>query len=283
DSYYDTYEEKLGTVSQATKNYLGSYLADMSTLKGKALDIIDGKKVINFFKLSPQDREELYKLHRNRSYVKSYTDENGELKKGLSYSYDANGEIEVDESNKPIVNISEDASTEAQVAYYLNNMDNSFVSSGNIDSDLFYDTIDNIDREYGREEAIKFLELNAYIGFKKDFWDNLGKSNGIIAKLRKARTPENSSDITQLINTITENNRKLRSILRLYQRKNSPTEISVEDMSATSRDTVKTIQEVLSSKYNEARKYITEIEDKPEENLVEGVSSANDSYINELK
>src|SRR5690606_30824088 len=152
--------------------------------------------------------------------------------------------------NNPLVNISEDASTEAQVAYDLNNMDNSFEADNNVDSDLFYNTIDNIDREYGREEAIKFLELNAYVGFKKDFWDNLGKSNGIIDKLRKARTPENSSEITQLINTITENNRKLRSILRLYQRKNSPTEISVEDMPETSRDTVKTIQEVLSAKYN---------------------------------
>ena len=281
NEYYQKLDERYAQLSQPTRDFLGNYYADMGALKQAAFTMVGKKQVLNFQNLSPQQRVDFFEMHKKRNNAKSYTDQNGELKKGLTYQRDTEGNIEMDENGRPVITIDmEKASDAAIVAYEMNNMDSSF--EGDTEGaqqalERFYTMLEEVQNTHGREEALKFLEMNAYMGFSNEFWDQLGGSGSIVEGLRQAREedPESWGEISDLINQITEKNHKLKSILRLYQKKNSPAEIDAQDMSESARDEVKSLQESLSTLYRDANRYLPETEGS--ENI--GESSANNAYV----
>lgn len=284
--YYDRLNERYENLSQPTRDFLSDYYADMGNLKQTAFTFVGDRQVLNFQNLSPQQRVDFFEMHKKRNNAKSYTDQNGILKQGLSYQYGPEGDILVDEKGRPVVAIDmENASNEAIVAYEMNQMDSSY--EGNTEGaekalETFYSMLSQVQEEQGREEALKFLEMNAYMGFSNEFWDQLTGSTGIVDSLRQAReeNPENWYEVSELINNITEKNHRLKSILRLFQKKNSPSEIDANDMSESARDEVKSLQETLSSLYNDASKYLPQ---QGEQTTDIGESFANESYIKHIK
>lgn len=284
--YYDNYEKSLKEkgIQQVTKDVLGSIQASMAVLKAKAIEVTeDGKEILNFQNLSPADREEFYALHRYRLAQKSYTNERGELKSGLVYVYDNEGNIQKDEKGKPVIELSKTKipSEDAIVAYDINILDKDYdEQKGEQSLDLFYKRISEVDNEFGREEALNFLKLNAYLGFSDKFWESLNNPNSLMNKLEAVR--ETNPEVGEIIEKITELNSKMRGILRLYQKKNNPSETSTEDMDQVSRDTVKEIQESLTYQYRKASAYVKNVEDAQTDNEVEASSDANEAYLNDL-
>lgn len=285
EEYYTEYEKSLGKLSEPTKRYLGSYNADMSALRGKALEKVGGREILNFQNLSFSDREHLKNIQRDRAYKKSYIDPNGNLKKGLEYVRDENGDISKDENGGYKVKYQEgvEPSESAIIAYEINNIDSSYNSEElEKNNEVFYENLSRIDKEFGREEALNFLKLNAYISFTQDFWDSLSENKSLLERLKDARdnSPENYDEISDIINNITDTNIRLRSILKVHQQKNNPTEIDVQNMDSVEMDTIKTLQESLSRYYSKASQFLEKTDDDAEQ---VGVSEVNESYLNDLE
>ena len=291
DSYYEEYENKMeaANINDVTKQELSNYLSDISALKKKAYRKEGDVTVLDFNSLSESDKIRLSDLHKRRKMMKSYTDESGELKPGLKYNR-VNGELEIDPvTRQPVVGIL-DASRlteESIIALDINKLDREFTNEqAKQGAKLFFDTLDRIDAEEGREAAIKFLEANSYTTLSQDFWDNLGAGNGIVTRLEALREqrPEMADEITNTIFNIKVFTFKIKNIIKLHNRKNNPSEVEVELMSTTAKDSVKQLQKSLREDIRIANQLLGDFEtESQDEGLLTGVSEVNESYRKELR
>ena len=294
--YYEEYEKRLAdnNISEPTTKFLASYYSEISDLKKKATSTVNGKEIVNYSLLSEADLEKLQQINANRKAYKSYTNEIGELKDGLEYRTE-NGLLYLDENNQPEVIVQENASDNAKIAVDLNRLDTlsreefakkeGTKNDEKVLPDAFVDMLNEIDATNGREAAIKFLNVNSYMGFSSEFWNGLGAGTSFISKLRSAKetNPEDSDTIDKYIEDIVQTNAKMKGILKLYASKNNPSEISTERMSDTVMKSVKALQESLTTLYRDASKYTKDNGESEEAPQVTGVSSANDAYITALE
>lgn len=144
----------------------------------------------------------------------------------------------------------------------------------------FYDLIQEIDDTRGREEAIKALNMNSFIGFKEEFW-NRPASDDLTVLLENAKNsnPADTLEIQDIIDQIETNRASIRAILKLWAKKGNPSEIS-QDITQASKDNIRDYQELLESAYEKSRKYVNR-EFTNEESL--GVSEANETFEKELR
>lgn len=297
DSYYTEYEAKMqkAGISEVTKQELSNYLSDVSALKKKAYREEGGVLVLDYNSLSEYDKIKLADLHKRRKLMKSYTDESGEIKPGLKYSR-VNGELEIDpKTRQPVVLVMDSSKlTDAsQIALDLNKLDSEFENKAEKDNaKLFYDTLDKIDKEEGREAAIKFLENNAYTSLSQEFWEKLNIEGDIESRIKEmiAEKPELAREATNILFNIKLFTFKIKNVIKLHNRKNNPSEVEVEMMSPTSIDAVKTLQKVLRTEIDRANKLLGEntTEEQAEETgddggFLSGVSDVNESYRKELR
>lgn len=292
DSYYDKYENSLknANVSEVTKQELSNYIADISSLRKKAYRKEGGKVILDYSSLSESDKVKLSNLHKRRKMMKSYVNENGQLKPGLKYRHNK-GVPEIDpETRAPIVEVMDPnmLTDESVVALDINNLDKNLGSESEEKSaELFYETLDRIDEEEGREAAIKFLELNAYMTLGQNFWDNLKTGEDTISRLKAKvkESPELETEINNIMYNLTIFTHRMKSIMRIHGRKNNPSEIEVELMSLTSKDSVKELQKSITQDIQEARKILGDYQDSEfeSEGFLTGVSEVNESYRRELK
>lgn len=291
DSYYEEYERKLekANINDVTKQELSNYLSDISQLKKKAYRKEGDTTILDFNSLSESDKIKLSDLHKRRKMMKSYTDESGELKPGLKYIRE-NGELQIDPiTRQPIVGVldASQLTEESIVALDLNKLDREFTNEQlKQGAQLFYDTLDRIDSEEGREAAIKFLEANAYTSLSQDFWDNLTISGDLVSRLEglKEQSPELSDEITNTIFNIKVFTFKIKNIIKLHNRKNNPSEVEVELMSTTAKDSVKQLQKSLKEDIQKANKLLGDYEaPEADQGLLSGVSEVNESYRKELR
>lgn len=290
DSYYEEMEQRMqeAQVSEITRSYLSAYLSDVSQIKQKA-KLPNGRTDIT--QLNLQDRQRLEDLEEKRKFVKSSFDETGQLKNGIVYRRNSQGEIETDERGNPLFDLTSTPSEAAIVALDIQRLDSSFAQTADREirdiPEAFYDELTRVESQYGREEALNFLNLNSFTGFSSEFWDGLGGGASIVEKLQSSRnsSPENAVEIDRIIEDIQTFNSRMKGVLRLFSRKNNPSEIGAEKMSEIARDSVKTYQESLSELYDRARKFV-EIDnaeqEASEDELVQGVSAANESFNKEL-
>lgn len=291
DEYYKEYEDKLikANVSKLTKDYLSAYFSSLADIKLKSIRtaIVNGKEelITDQTQLNAADRERLKEIQQDRRLVKSYYNTNGSLKDGIVIVKE-NGLNKLDEKGKLIYELSEGATSDAIVAYELNKLDNLNTYSGSDESGIpqkFLNELRNVEELYGREEALDFLQMNSYIGFTSEFWDNLGIGESVTAKLRRALqdNPSNSKDIEDIIEDIEIKNSSIKNILRLFINKNSPVEIDADRISNEARDKIKSLQEDISTLMQKARKITKNISELDVESVNQGeeaISSANDSY-----
>ncbi len=297
DNYYEEYENRMlqANISKVTKDYLSGYFSGLADIKVKSTrtSIINGREtVINDQSiLSAADRERLKELQQDRRMVKSYYDTNGNLKLGLAVKQEDGVNI-LDENGKLTYELLEDATTDAIVAFELNKLDslNDFkgMDMENGIPQKFINELRNIESTFGKEEAIDFLQMNSYIGFKSEFWNSLGKGKRVTEKLREVlRNDPKNEDIKNLLNDIETKNTSVKNILKVFVNKNSPVEIAVDRIPNDVRDRIKVLQEGLETDFQNAKKYTKDITDVSEETdlqpIEEAVSSANQAWFDLLE
>lgn len=278
--YYDRYEERMkrAGISDTTKKFLSDYLAGISILRRQTED---SNGIVDWSKLSNAQRQQWKELTEARKEAKNYYNTAGILKKGLEYSYNSDGTIELDERGKPVINLQQGIlSDEATIAYEINKLDNIFRDENEFEKkDIprkFIESLREIEATQGREEALDFLQSNAYIAMSTEFWDSIDQGFSILDRLRGL----NSKEAISLYNSIAIQKDALKNILRENSNKNQPLEVDGTNMNPLARDTVKTIQEGLERLYRQAREILPEFE---QEQTNRAVQSANESYINHLE
>lgn len=290
DSYYQQYEDNLAAagVSELTKQELSNLLGDLSDLRKKAFRKEGDKTILDYNSLSESDLVRLSELQRKRKAMKSFTDELGALKPGLEYEV-KNGEIVRDSYNRPIVTISNrDLMTpESIVAWDINNLDK--LMSGRPEqqsAQLFYDTLDRVDAEEGREAALRFMELNSYMGFSQEFWDSMGSTQSIVDKLNKYK-PESEAEqreVNRLKNNIITATFEMKNSLKTYNKKGNPSETDVDMMTSQAKEFILDRKEEIRSWVNQARYILKQVEEEDgETDPVVGTSDVNESYRKELE
>lgn len=296
DEYYKEYEEKMlaANVSKVTKDYLSGYSSGLADIKVKSTKttVINGIETVVTDQsiLSAADRERLKELQQDRRMVKSYYDAGGNLKQGIVIK-EKDGINVLDENGKLIYELVDNPSVDATVAFELNKLDslNNFAGMDMSQGipQKFIDEIRNIQDTLGQEEAIDFVQMNSYTGFKSTFWDSLGKSKKVTEKLREAleESPDND-DIKELIKGIETKNAIVKNILKVFVNKNSPIEIDADRLPSDARDRIKVLQEGLETDFKNSKKYTKNITDTEQEEstelIEEGTSSANESWNNLL-
>jgi len=143
----------------------------------------------------------------------------------------------------------------------------------------YLDLITNIDNTKGREAAIKAINLNSFIGFSEAFWSSMGdaESQDILDKLETVK--QANPEVQELIQSIEEDRIRVRGILKTWAKKGSPSEIS-EDISQTSKDSIRNVQERLEANYEKASKYIKSTFEEREVSI--GISESNESFNKEV-
>jgi hypothetical protein len=290
DEYYIAYEEKMqkANISKVTKDYLSGYFSTLVDIKLKSTKIVNGSKVTDYSLLSFSDRERQKELQQDRRMAKSYFDTSGNLKEGLIVKKDKDGLNILDENNKIIYELTENPSTEAIISVELNRLDALNDYSGldmtNGIPVKFLNELRNIDENLGREEALDFLKMNSYIGFKSEFWDNLGKNKKITEKLRESLlNGVDTEQIKELINNIENKNETIKAILKVFVNKNSPIEVDTDRIPSDAKDKIKIIQQSLEVDFKNAKKYVRNIEDVELDNIgEEAISTTNQAWRNLL-
>jgi hypothetical protein len=292
DTYYEEYEAKLekANISEVTKQRLSDYFSSVSAIKKKAYKKEGDKTILDFDSLTEFEKENLSELHKKRKMMKSYIDETGEPKPGLKFVTKGGKVMEDPETGQPIIDIADPnkLTEESIVALEINRLDKEFAGEREQQSaKLFYETLDKIDRENGREAALKFLEANAYIGLSNEFWSNIRTGGGIIAKLEafKAKNPSKVLEVNMTLNSIRLTSYKIKQIIKVHNKKNNPAEVETSLMSDTAINSVKLLQDDLRSDIQKAKQIIGDESELTleESGLLEGVSEVNQSYMGELK
>ena len=296
DKYYEDYDKKLKAagISQVTIQKLSNFTGDMSVFRKKAYKWVSGVLILDWNSLSESDKIKKSDLEKSRAAAKQYVNEIGELKPGLGYKM-LNGRILTDSKGKAIVEVVNPAAVtkETTIALDINKLDE-LLRRDNYEeksANLFYETLNKIDREEGRDSALEFLKLNSFTNLSSDFWENLKVGDSIVDKLKGLEVnPEEEGDLNGLINDIISASYQMKSIMRQFTNKSNPSEIEVEFMPESSKNTVKVLQGRLLDYLREANRLLgkSETEKSPEEledekNNVAGVNQVNDSYFKILK
>jgi len=252
-------------ISKDTQDTLGGLNADKRKITEKARNK-DGK--IDLTLLSGQDLQQLKILNLERKQLKSYVDETGSLKEGLTYSQDNEGKIIIG-----VIGDINSLSTPSRLALDINKLDNSFEKTneqGKIEIPQSF--VDLVLEKGERSEQLASLLYNSQIGFSSDFWDSFGTNKGLVSKLEETTGNE------ELIEDIKENNFRLKNLIKAYTVSNNPSETDVESMTEQVKKSIKDIQENLEELYTQARDLTQDINIEEEENLIEGVSGVNESW-----
>lgn len=285
--YYEEYEKKLidNDISAETRAYLTGYFNELATIKLKSLrEGVDGNTITDQSLLSSADRERLKQIQQTRREAKSYyNNHTGQLKDGLRPIQELGRNV-LDENGRIQMELLPNASVEARVAYDLNKLDASNeISLEKGITKRFIDELREIERTKGRSEALEFLKMNSFIGFKSEFWNSLTGGNGVVAKLRRA---EETPEVKEILNKIEERQLQLRSIMRIFGDKNNPAETDVERMSSDTKLKIKDIQEDLQTYFEQAKEYIKDITDEEieESSFIESaVDTSNEAYKKALQ
>lgn len=292
DTYYEEYEAKLekANISEITKQRLSDYFSSVSAIKKKAYRREGDKTILDFDSLTEFEKENLSELHKKRKMMKSYIDETGQPKPGLKFVTKGGKIMENPNTGQPVIDVADPnkLTEESIVALEINRLDEEFAGDREKQSaKLFYDTLDKIDRENGRDAALKFLEANAYIGLSNEFWSNIRTGGGIIAKLEafKEKNPSKALEVNMTLDSIRLASYKIKQIIKVHNKKNNPAEVETSLMSDTAINSVKLLQDDLRSDIQKAKQLIGDESELTleESGLLEGVSEVNQSYINELK
>lgn len=206
------------------------------------------------------DRYEIEELNKQRVKDSNPRNPDGSLKNGLKEVY--NEELDqtiVEYDNSTIT--SEDDVLEAQKVYGLQmiNLLNKKFYEGSVRQESvpqpFLEKINQLETE---QEKWDFVQLNAYVGFKPDYWENFGQNESLAERLTSSKDGKNNEEIDELLEDIRTQQSIISNILKANRVFNQPAETNVSQMSDIETSSIKDATIQLESLYQKANSFLEE-------------------------
>lgn len=138
------------------------------------------------------------------------------------------------------------------------------------------DFIDAVNALETEQEKWDFVQLNSYLGFKREYWDNFGNNESLIEKLQQ----EDNEETDELITDIRTQQRIISNILKSYRVFNQPSETNVMEMQTDTRNAVRDAAIQLETLYSKARTLLPDSEEVQEPY---SESTANESLRRDME
>ena len=246
DEYYTKkaalYEKE--NISLETQKWISTISGDVASVYQRAKD--ENGLIV----LTDSLKFDLEQISKERAFAKNPFGSDGNYKKGLSGVIDADGNLQMV--------LGENPTAEATRAYELAKLDKVFMQElkdkGNEKKGIpakFFEEIKKLEDVGDFIGAFNYMKLNAYVGFNREFWDNLATNGSLIERLQTVED-ENQDRAQELIENIKEIQAKRNNILKGNRVLNQPSETDVERMSKTEKENVKEYTEKLQLLYKEA-------------------------------
>lgn len=254
---------------------------DLSTYRGFLFSRV--RQENGTLRFNNQDRIDMNALNLKRRQLKSFYDELGNSKNGLSITPGSLGENKIQddkiEVNGYIIEINRaNHSDEAIVAFDLNKLDLLYqeeVESGDRKnptalSPEFMTELRRIEGEEGRQAALDFFRLNTFTAFSEEYWDSLNKGTSLTEALEGIVGMEETSEI------IRDAQKKRKEILKRYQSQLNAAETLVDEMPENAKEQVLIFTEQIDRAIMEASRALGDT--RSEEEIITSENTPNQAY-----
>lgn len=228
------------------------------------------------------DKYEIQELNKQRAKDANPRNLDGTIKNGLREIYDENLQQFVLELDASTLTSQEDL-IEAEKVYGLNmiNLINrEFYSGQERATGIPASFIEKLNEFETEQEKWEFVQLNAYVGFKQDFWDSFGQNETLTQRLLNQKDGENDGEIDTLIADIRAQQQIIGNILKANRVFNRPAETNVTEMSDVETGSIRDAAIRLESLYNQANSILPK-EEQQEQFEVE--ARPNESFEKDLE
>lgn len=227
------------------------------------------------------DKAEIESLNKQRQEASNTRGVDGELKNGLREVYDDNLEQTIVEYDPSTITSDEDI-LDAQriVGLQMINLLNKKFYEGTVRQEGIPETfIEKLNEFQTEQEKWDFVQLNAYIGFKPEYWDNFGQNKSLADRLQEAKDGSNNEEIDEIAEDIRKQQQIISNILKANRVFNQPSETNVTEMSDLQKSYIKDASQQLESLYTKANSFL-----EPNEQVTEPFSEArlNEAFRKDL-
>lgn len=226
------------------------------------------------------DKIQIQELKRQRQVDSNINYADGSIKKGLIEEYNEDlGTYIVKIDFSAYDSMSDADIREAERVYGLQMIDlinRKFYEGTERPQGLPENFISELNKLETEQEKWEFVQLNAYIGFKRDFWDNFGQNSSLSDRLRE----EGSEEALTLIEDIRGQQRIITNILKSYRIFNQPSETDVMAMQLEQKNAIRDASIELERLYSQARTLLPESEEVSEPY---SETTANEAFRRDLQ
>lgn len=227
--------------------------------------------------LTASDAEDIRELNRQRQQDTFPRDTEGNLKKGLTETYNTElGKYVI--GRDMTVQLSDSEASERDIVYGLQMMgliNQEFYKNQPSLNGIPSKFLEELNKLGSEKEKWDFIQLNSYIGFEDSFWESFKPEDSLVNRLR-------AQGQTDMIDEIRTQQQIITNILKQNRKFNSPTETDMSvstGMSQIEIDSVKNASSVLENILSRARGLL---KDETEPNL-EIESRTNEAYKESLE
>jgi len=228
------------------------------------------------------DRYEIEDLNKRRVQEANPRNRDGSIKNGLreinhpEYGYI----VQLD----PSTITSKEDREEAEKVYGLQMIsliNRAFYSGQERATEIPQTFLDKLNEFETETEKWEFVRLNAYVGFKQDFWEGFGANESLLSRLDNQKDGENDSEIDEVAADIRKQQQIIANILKSNRVFNSPAETNVAEMSDIETGSVKDAAIQLENLYSKAKLFLPKEEQSTVE--VEAQTRANEAFRKDLE
>lgn len=293
DEYYQEREDRYNRlgISETTKSELSLLSMDLGELMAR----VKTEKGLPRYTL--QDKHELDGFNLKRKQLKSFFENDGELKSGIDkVDFPSNDSIEVNGTHYVLNNPNDLAS---RTAFEITKLDldileqkkrEAVMSGQKIDVDKlapkFLEELERIELEEGREAAVEFFLLNSTVGFSNEFWNSFNSSATLMTELDLYEQDPEADDLIILrIKDYKDSLDKRKAILKQFQDSRNYTNILADEMPEDVRKSVLDLSESIDELYAELYKTFQKntVEEMGEEAEKLSEVTPNQAYYDALK
>lgn len=208
------------------------------------------------------DAYEISQLNKQRVIDTNPRNSDGTLKNGLREVYNNDLQRMVVEYDDSTITSNEDV-LEAQKVYGLQMIDllnKKFYEGSEKSKEIPQSFIDKLNEFETEQEKWNFVQLNAYVGFPEDYWNNFANRSGLLERLNETKDGDNNSEIDEIVEDIRSQQSIISNVLKANRRFNQPAETNVTDMTEVEMSAIKDATIQLESLYVKANSFLGESE-----------------------
>lgn len=235
--------------------------------------------------LTAADAEEIRELNRQRQQDTHPRDSEGNLKKGLTETYDSTlGKYIIGRDLS--IQVSDSEALERDKVYglqMLNLINQEFYKNQPSLNGIPTKFLEELNKLGSEQEKWDFIQLNSYIGFDETFWDSFKPEESLLNRLRNEGIRLGSAGYDELIEDIRTQQQVVTNILKQNRKFNNPTETDMSittGMSQTEIDSIKNASSILENLLSKARGLL---KDEEFEANLEAESRTNEAYKEALE